>query len=302
MTQASKMHFKAKRFDHIAEIFLIPAALVAVVLYLGTAIWAFITSFTASKSFPTYDFVGWSQYRRLFSTFRWAISIENVLFYGLLLIGSALIIGLAIALLLEANIRGEAFFRTIFLYPYAMSLVVTGIAWQWLMNPSFGLEPVLRSLGWQNFHFAFLSDPQTAIYGVAIAGIWQCSGFVAMIFLSTLRGVDQNIIRAAKIDGVATWRIYVSLIFPELTPAFATASIFLSIGVLRTYDVVVVMTGGGPGVATEMPAKFIVDNIISRQNLGQATAASSLVLLTVLLILLPLLWLSRRAQSRMKEA
>lgn len=282
----------------LAALTLTPAALVVAVLFAGTALWALWTSFTASKAFPDYQLVGLVQYQRLFRSHRWLQSLENLLIYGLLLLMVALLLGLALALLLNRAGRFSGLFRTVFLYPYALSFIVTGIAWQWLMHPNFGLQSWVRDHGWPNFFFALTSRPDTALLALLIAGVWQCSGLVAVILLSALRGVDQNLIRAAQIEGIPGWRIFLSVILPELKPALLTLTVLLAIGAVKTYDVVIAMTGGGPGLASEMPAKFVVDNLIMRQNLGQATAAASTLLAGVSLILLPLLWLNARRDRR----
>ena len=152
---------------------LLPCWLIVLVAYLGTMLWTVVLSFTSSRSFPTYDFVGVMQYERLFRTSRWLVSLENLFIFGVLLIVGCLIIGFLLAILLDSNVRGEGFLRTVFLYPHAMSFIVTGAVWQWMLNPAMGIEASVRLLGFPEFSFDLLGDSATAIYVVIAAGIWQ---------------------------------------------------------------------------------------------------------------------------------
>jgi len=211
---------------------------------------------------------------------------------------SCLVFGFLLAVFVDQKVRGEGIFRTIFLFPYAMSFIVTGLVWQWLLNPGLGIQQFVRGLGLEQFTFGWINDQQLAIYAIAIAAFWQGSGLIMVIMLAGLRGVDVELWKAAKIDGVPTWRVYMSIVLPILRPTVATAVVLLALGVVKAYDVVVAMTQGGPGVATEVPAKFIMDYLFQRQNLGLAMAGSTVMLLSVLMLLAPYLY----AQYLRKES
>lgn len=273
-----------------AQAALLPAWLVVIFAYVGTVLWTVRISFTSSKVFPASDFVGLAQYRRLFATDRWTISMQNVVIFGILFILGCLIIGFLLAVFLDQRIRGEGVFRTIFLYPYAMSFIVTGLVWQWVLNPTLGIQQTVRNWGWTGFTFDWLVQPDRAIYVLAFAGMWQSSGLVMAILLAGLRGIDPDLWKAARIDGISAWRFYLGIVVPMLAPMFATATVLLATAVVRVFDLVVAMTGGGPGIATEVPAKFVIEYLGQRQNIGLATSASTIMFLAVLVVLGPWLW------------
>ncbi|SHE64815.1 carbohydrate ABC transporter membrane protein 1, CUT1 family (TC 3.A.1.1.-) [Kaistia soli DSM 19436] len=273
-----------------AQIALLPAWLIVIFAYLGTIAWTIRISFTSTKVFPTYDFVGWKQYERLFATDRWIISGQNLFIFGACFIIGCLIFGFLLAVFIDQKIRAESVFRTIFLYPYAMSFIVTGLVWQWTLNPTLGVQQTVRNWGWQDFTFDWLVRGDRAIYVIAIAGIWQASGLVMAILLAGLRGVDQELWKAAKVDGIPTWRVYLHIIVPMLSPMFVTATVLLATAVVKVYDLVIALTGGGPGISTEVPAKFVIDYLFNRQNVGLATAASTVMFVTVLVVLAPWLY------------
>jgi glucose/mannose transport system permease protein len=256
---------------------------VSVVICFGLA-WTVWTSFTASKLLPNNDFVGLQQYARLFGSDLWQMAIANIAIFGLLFIGGCLTLGYVLAVLLDQNIRFEDGFRTVFLMSASLSFVVTGIVWQWLFDPTFGIQAAVRNFGISDFRFDWLTKEQTAIYALVGAGIWQATGLGMVIMLAGLRGIDQDIWNATKIDGVAKWRVYVYVIPGMIRPMILTAAVLLSLTAIKIYDLVVVMTGGGPGISTEVPALYVMDMLFQRSNLGQATAAATIMLLTIVVL------------------
>lgn len=285
---------------YLSYVALIPLLIVVMIFYLGTMAWSVGVSFTGSKLLPTANFVGLEQYRVLFGATRWLVSIQNIVLFGSTFMASCLVFGFLLAVFVDQRVRGEGLFRTIFLFPYAMSFIVTGVVWQWLLNPGLGLQHFVQGLGWQGFEFSWINDQALAIYAIAIAAFWQGSGLIMVIMLAGLRGVDTELWKAAKIDGIPAWRVYLSIVLPILRPTVATAVVLLSLGVVKAYDVVVSMTQGGPGIATEVPAKFIMDYLFQRQNLGLAMAGSTVMLLTVVVLLAPYLYSQYfRTESRL---
>ena len=273
---------------------------VVVVLCFGLA-WTLWTSFTSSKLLPSNDFVGLDQYRRLFASDTWQMAVANIGIFASLFIGGCLLLGYVLAVLLDQNIRFENGFRTIFLMSASLSFVVTGVVWQWILDPTFGTQAAVRNWGFPNFRFDFLVHEDTALYALVGAGIWQATGLGMIIMLAGLRGIDQDIWNATKIDGVARWRVYVYVIPAMIRPMILTAAVLLSLTAIKIYDLVVVMTGGGPGISTQVPALYVMDMMNQRSNLGQATAAATMMLVAICLVVgLP--WgISRLMQAREKK-
>ena len=261
--------------------------LTAVVIFVGCTLWTVAYSFTGSRLLPRWRWVGLDQYERLWETDRWMISINNLILYGVLMMLFSLALGFLLAALLDQKIRGENVFRTIFLYPYALSFVVTGLTWQWLLNPDFGIQKLVRDLGWSAFEFAPLTNNDWAIYGVLLAGLWQGSGLVMVLMLAGLRGIDQDVWKAARVDGISTWKTYIFIVLPMMRPIFVTAVVLVATGIIKIFDLIVAQTDGGPGLSTEVPAKYVYDMMFSSQNLGQGFAASTTMLLVVLVIIIP---------------
>jgi glucose/mannose transport system permease protein len=265
-----------------AQLALLPMAITVLGVYIGTVLWSIRISMSSSRIFPKDDFIGLAQYERLFNTERWIVSLHNLAVFGSLFIVASLAVGFLLAVFLDQRVRAESALRTAFLYPYAMSFVATGLAWQWMLNPELGIQATVRSFGFPDFTFDWIVSQDMVIYTLVFAAVWQASGLVMAVLLAGLRGVDESLWGAARIDGVPRWRYYLSVVMPQLGPAFGTAFVLLAVGVIKAYDVVVAMTQGGPGNASEVPAKFIMDSLFSRANIGLASAASTVMLLTVL--------------------
>ena len=281
-----------RRRQLAAGLALLPSAIIVLVVYLGCMLWTVRLSFSSSQLLPKLDWIGLQQYHRLFANDRFLISIQNIALFGVLFIVGALVLGFLLAVFIDQQVRGEGLFRTIFLYPYAMSFIVTGLVWQWFLNPGLGLQKLVRDLGFASFTFDWLVNQDRVIYTLVIAGLWQASGLVMAILLAGLRGIDADLWKAARIDGIPTWRVYVSIVLPLLGPMIVTASVLLAAAVAKLYDLVVAMTRGGPGISSEVPAKFVMDHLFERNNIGLATAAASVMLVTVVALLGP--WIYAR--------
>lgn len=276
-----------------------PFVAVTLFAFVLCVLWSIQLSFTSSKIFPAYDYVGFKQYIRLFTNERWATSFDNMLIFGVCLISGALVLGFLLAVLVDQSVKWEGVWRTIFLYPNALSFVVTGLAWQWLLNPSLGLPELIRHMGWPDFRLNLLGEEKTAIYAVSIAAIWQASGLVMALCLAGLRGIDPEIWKATQIDGVPRWRVYLHVVVPMLGPIFFTSIVLLSLSVVKGFDLVVAMTNGGPGIATEVPAKFVIDHMQVRANVGLAMAGATIMLISVIAALAPWAYVQkRRKQAR----
>ncbi|MGI3901437.1 MAG: carbohydrate ABC transporter permease [Janthinobacterium lividum] len=274
-----------------------PTVVAMLACFYAPILWSAYISFTRSTLFPDYSFAGLFQYQRLWATLRWHVAFENMLIFAALFVVFALAIGTLLAILIDQNIRFESFFRTILLYPLSMSFIVTGLTWQWLLNPAMGVQHLVRELGWTGFRFDWIVQQDTAIYTIVLAAIWHSSGLVMAKMLAGLRGIDGDIWRAARVEGIPKWQTYLSIVLPLLRPITVTCVVLLVINVVRSYDLVVAMTQGGPGIASDVPGKFVVDMAFQRNNIGQASAAAMMMLLTVLAALAPYLYLETRRKA-----
>jgi glucose/mannose transport system permease protein len=276
----------------------IPMIFTALVVFVGGTVWTIVYSFTSSGLLPRLDWAGLQQYERLWETRRWIVSIQNLAIYGICSLVLTLVLGFVLAALLDRKIRFEDAFRTIFLYPFALSFIVTGLVWQWILNPEFGVQNVMRGLGWESFEFDPLYNPEIVLFGLLIAGLWQGTGLIMCIMLAGLRGIDEDIWKASRIDGIPTWKTYVFVIIPMMRPVFVTAVVLIASGIVKLYDLVVAMTSGGPGIASEVPAKYVMNNMFGGQNMGQGFAASTMMLLSVVIILVPWAYLEFGGRKR----
>jgi len=225
--------------------------LTALVVFVGCTTWTIYHSFTKSRLLPAPEkWVGLDNYDRLWSESRWLISIENLAIYGVCSLVLSLVIGFILAALLDRKIRFENTIRTIILYPFALSFVVTGLVWQWLLNPDLGIQNVIRELGWTSFAFDPLNNANIVIYCILIAGVWQGSGFVMVLMLAGLRGIDEDVWKASRVEGIPTWKTYIFIVIPMMRPVFVTALVIISAGIIKVYDLVVAQTSGGPGIAS----------------------------------------------------
>lgn len=282
--------------DHLPKIVLAPSFAMVVVFVYGFIAWTAYISFTKSKLLPRYQFEGLLQYRKLWEMDRWHVALDNLFVFSALFILFCMAIGLLLAILLDQRIRIEGALRTIYLYPMALSFIVTGTAWKWILNPGLGIEKAVRELGFQNFEFNWLVDPEFAIYTIVIAGVWQSSGFVMAIFLAGLRSIDDEIIKAAYMDGANLPRIYLRIIIPSMRATFLSAFIVLAHLAIKSFDLIVVLTRGGPGYATDMPATFMYAMAFSRGRIGLAAASATIMIITVMAIVIPYLYSELRGK------
>ena len=282
---------------HLPKIVLGPSFIAIILFVYGFIAWTAWISFTRSRLMPKYDIVGFIQYERLFDSPRWGVAIDNLFIFGFLFILISMFLGLLLAIFLDQKIRIEGTLRTIYLYPMALSLIVTGTAWKWILNPGLGLESVFRNWGFSEFKFDWLVNPDFAIYTVVIAGVWQASGFVMALFLAGLRSVDQEIIKAAQVDGVPTFKIYSAIIIPSMTPIFLSAFIVLAHLAIKSFDLVIALTGGGPGYATDLPATYMYTMAFSRGDIGQAASSAIIMMVVVFAVVVPYLYSELRTKN-----
>lgn len=273
-----------------------PSFVLGLAFIYGLMAWNGVLSVSASRLLPNYEFVGLEQYVRLWESERFRVALVNMAIFGSLFIGGAMAIGLLLAVLLDQKIRAEGVLRTVYLYPMALSFIVTGTAWKWILNPGLGLENVVRQWGWESFSFDWLVDPDKAIYCIVIAGVWQSAGFVMALFLAGLRGVDDSIIKAAQVDGASLPRIYWRIVLPALRPVFFSTLMIVSHLAIKSFDLVMALTAGGPGFSTDLPATFMYAMAFSRGQIGQGAAAATVMLATIAAIVVPYLYSELRTK------
>jgi glucose/mannose transport system permease protein len=287
---------RARLETWLPQIVLSPSLLAVFVgVYLFIA-WTAAISFSSSRMVPKFDFVGFEQYVRLWSTPRWHTAVENLFIFTFLFLAITIAIGLFMAILLDQKIRAEGVLRAIYLYPMALSFIVTGTAWKWILNPTLGVQKVVNDLGWTGFVFDWITQPDRAIYCVVIAAVWQSTGFAMAIFLAGLRGIDTSVVKAAQIEGAGLPRIYISIIVPMLRPAFLSVIVLLSYISIKSFDLVLALTNAGPGNATEMPSTFMFASTFRRNQMGVGAASAMMMLMTVAAIIIPYLYSELKEQ------
>lgn len=286
------------RTDWLPKLVVAPWFTLSFLFIYGLIAWNGYLSLSASRLLPNYTFVGLDQYVALFNSERWWVAMRNLGVFGPLFVGGSMVLGLFLAILLDQRIRIEGTLRTIYLYPMALSFIVTGTAWKWILNPGLGLERLMQQWGFTSFTFDWLVNPDKAIYTVVIAGVWQSAGFVMALFLAGLRSVDDALIKAAQIDGASLPRIYWHVIIPSLRPVFFSTLMVLSHLAIKSFDLVMALTAGGPGFATDLPATYMYSMAFSRGRIGLGAASATFMLATVAAIVIPYLYSELRARRR----
>jgi glucose/mannose transport system permease protein len=294
------------RLQHLVpKLVLAPSFLLVLIFVYGFNLWTVFLSFTNSKAFASFTLIGFANYEKLWNwTFEadppssWYTAIVNIGIFGGLYIVFCLVLGLTLAILLDQKIRGEGMLRPIYLYPLALSFIVTGTAWKLFLDPGIGLEKAVHDWGWTSFKFDWVVNPSMMIYCVAIAGIWQTSGFVMAMFLAGLRGVDGEILKAAQIDGASTYATYRRIVIPIMRPVFLSAIIVLAHMAIKSYDLVLSVTGKNPGGAAELPSTFMYSYTFTRNQMGVGSTSAVIMLMTVAAIMVPYLYSELREKRQ----
>lgn len=284
--------------DWLPRMVLAPSFAALILFVYGFILFTLYLSTTSSTLLPVFDFIGFGAYSRLFSIPNWTIALKNLAIFGSLYIVLCTAMGLFLAILIDQKIRGEGLLRPIFLYPMALSFIVTGTAWKWFLDPGIGLEQTMHSLGWTSFTFNWIKDSQMAIYTIVIAAVWQSSGFVMAMFLAGLRGIDSEIMKAAQIDGASTVQTYRRIVIPQLRPAFLSAFVVLAHLAIKSFDLIIAMTNGGPGRATEMPSTFMYSYTFTRNQMNVGAASAVIMLIMISSIIVPYLYAELRGEKK----
>ncbi len=290
MASIAGADMKTRLQTWLPKLVLSPSLALMIVFVYAFIAFSVYLSFTDSRLLPSYGWIGLENYTKLWRLSHWETSLKNMGIFALLYISICTALGLTLAIFLDQKIRGEGLLRPIYLYPMALSFIVTGTAWKWFLDPGIGLENVIQGWGWEGFEFRWIKDRSLAIYTIVLAAVWQTSGFVMAMFLAGLRGIDNEILKAAQMDGASNWSLYRRIVIPQLRPAFLSAFVILSHLAIKTFDLVIAMTGGGPGRATELPATFMYSYTFSRNQMGIGSASATIMLITIASIMVPYLY------------
>ena len=264
-----------------------PAFAISVLFFYCLTAWVVMVSFTGSEGLLKFDWVGFNQYLRLWNDDIWWRSLWNLLRYAPIVVGVPMVLGCLLAILLDQKVRFEGGFRTIYLYPLALSWVVAGTIWRWLLSPDTGIEVWLHSLGFKDALFDWIVLPNRSLFALSLVAVWHATGFVMAMFIAGLRGVDDSVFKAAMIDGASLPRIYWSVILPTLRPTVFSAALILLPAALKTFDLVVVLTQGGPGQSSVLPAFYMFDRFFRRDQMGLGAASGSIILMMCIGIAVP---------------
>lgn len=299
LTQGTDRGAREALQEWLPKLVLAPSFALILLFVYGFILFTAVLSFTGSKLLPDFStWVGFGNYVRLFNHPNWIVSLKNLAIFSVLYIVVCTVLGLGLAILLDQKIRGEGFLRPIYLYPMALSFIVTGVAWKWFLDPGIGLEHVMHTWGWESFSFRWIKEGKMAIYTIVIAAVWQSSGFVMAMFLAGLRGVDNEVIKAAQIDGASTAMIYRRIIIPLMRPVFLSAFVVLAHLAIKSYDLVVAMTDGGPGTATWVPALFMQKFTFGRNEMAMGASSAIIMMMMIFSIIVPYLYSELRGGRR----
>ncbi|WP_171102062.1 MULTISPECIES: carbohydrate ABC transporter permease [unclassified Ruegeria] len=273
------------------QLVLVPTLLAAFVYVVVFSLWTLWISISQSTLLPNMAYGGFGEYAALWQSKRWIVAYQNLFLFGTLYVLGSLIVGTLLAVLIDQRVKFESVWRTIFLYPLAISFIVTGTVWRWIFHPQTGVERALNDLGWISAQFDWITDRDMALYVVVFTGIWHASGFAMALVLAGLRSVDSDLIKAAQIDGASMARTYRRVVLPTIWPIFVAVTVVLLQFAIKTYDLVVALTQGGPGVATTVPAIVVYDLMFQRGQIAQGAAAAVMILVALALVLVPyLIW------------
>lgn len=291
--------------DKWTPILFITPSIVAVGIFIyGFIGWTGFISFTKwNNVLPDYTLAGFENYRKLFANMRFQIDLQNTLVFTVIFVIFSLLIGLLLAVLIDQRIKGEGIFRNLFLLPMAVSFIVSGVIWRWLFNPgsiqlgNIGVNQLFEKVGLNFLICGWYTDPEIGIKAVAIAAIWQFSGYTMALYLAGLRGIPLELREAAAIDGANQWKIFYYITLPFLRPITFGAIIILGHISLKIFDLVVAMTGSGPAFSSDVPAFFMYDTTFRGNHFAQGASIAIILLLLVSLLIIPYLITTFRKEA-----
>lgn len=301
-SQTSQASLGQRLANLTPQMVLAPTIFLAFAYVVGFSIWTIWISLSTSTLLPDPTYQGFEEYAKLWGSKRWTVAYQNLFVFGALYVVGSLAAGTVLAVLIDQRVKFEAVWRTIYLYPLAISFIVTGTVWRWIFHPNTGVERALHDMGWLAAKFDWITDRDLALYVVVITGMWHASGFAMALILAGLRSVDGDLVKAAQIDGASMPRIYRKVVLPTIWPIFIAVTVVLLQFAIKTYDLVVALTQGGPGVATTVPAIVVYDLMFQRGQIAQGAAAAVMILVALAFVLVPYAlwsaWQSRKEGAR----
>ncbi|MBA2874531.1 carbohydrate ABC transporter permease [Thermaerobacillus caldiproteolyticus] len=297
--------------DHwFAFSFLLPSIVLIFIFVYGFIGWTGYVSLSSWNSLvPDFSFAGLKNYAYLFSDFRFQADLRNTLVFTILFISVVIILGQFLAILLDQKLRGESIFRNIFFFPMALSFVVTGVVWQWLLNPSTGINLFLKKIGFESkwytdtnilasLHWGKIEfGVPVAMIAVVIAAVWQMTGFAVAMYLAGLRAIPDEVREAARMDGATEFQIYRKIIIPLLRPITVSVIIIMAHISLKIFDLIYAMTGPGANFVTDVPGVYMFETTFRGNYYANGAAIAIIMLLSVALFIVPYLISSRKGES-----
>ena len=290
--------------DRVLAAALVSPSIIAVFIFVyGFIAWSGRVSLSQWVGLlPNYEWAGFSNYARLLQDPRFQIDIRNTIIFTVLFVGGSLLLGLGLAVLLDQGLRGEAFFRSLFLFPMAISFIVTGVVWRWLMNPAQGSRISGLNLLFDQMGLDFLinqwhTTPQWGIAAIAIPAIWQMSGYTMALYLGGLRAIPDSLREAARVDGATELQIYRYHILPLLRPITLSAMIILGHISLKVFDLIVAVAG--KQVALDVPAIYMWTTTFDGNFYNRGAAIGMMLLLSVAVLVIPYLWYTLRTEAEL---
>ncbi len=267
-----------------------PSIIAVAIFIYGFIGWTFyISTVDWNSVVPDYTFVGLKNWIRLFNDRRFHADMRNLVYYAVGFMTQCILIGFLLASLLDQHIKGETIFRTIFIFPFAVSGIVTGVAWRWLMQPSTGINLIFAAIGLENFQPVWYSNPKTGMWAITIAAAWQFTGYVMALYLAGLRGIPNELREAAAIDGAGTYATYRHVIIPLLMPVTFTAIVLTGMNSIRVFDLVAAIGGSGPGFATDTLALNMFQTSFGAYRLSLGAAIGFFMILLSAFLVVPYL-------------
>jgi len=290
--------------ETVLSIALVTPSIIAIAIFVyGFIGWTARVSLSKWKGLlPDYTWAGLENYKGLFSDARFNIDIRNTLIFTVIFVIGSLIIGLTLAVLLDQNIKSEGFFRSVYLFPMAISFIVTGVVWRWLMNPAMGSRLSGLNLLFTNMGLDFLvnkwyTTPQWGIAFIALPAIWQMSGYTMALYLGGLRAIPIQLREAAQVDGASEWQIFKLIIFPLLRPITLSAMIILGHISLKVFDLILAVAG--KQLPLEVPAIYMWHSTFDGYFFGRGAAIGILLLLSVAVLIIPYLIYTLRTEDEL---
>ncbi len=305
--------------DRLTAILMLAPSVIAIAVFVyGFIGWTGYVSLSAWNQIkPDYTFVGFENYTSIFNSARFQTNIRNMLVFTAFFLFGCLALGLTLAVLVDSGVRGEAFFRSVYLFPMAISFIVTGVAWRWIFTPGdvelTGINLIFDRLGLEFLKARWIADPKVwpdwypdwsktrlgiplAMIPIVVAAVWQMAGFTMAMYLAGLRGVSDEIKEAARVDGCSEWHVFRYITLPLLRPITLSAVIVLAHTSLKIFDLIVTMTNGGPGNATEVPGLLMYNLVFNSNKVAEGAAVAIVMLVLISFLIIPYLLNSRRSE------